>query len=372
MHTQKANTDTASSSDQKAFSVEELLYREEIVLPYGHIQHHVFSRRILITGASGSIGSQLSRQIAQYEPSELILIDKCEGTLSSLEAELRKLFTSLKLTILMADISDEVRIAHIFHATKPHVVYHTAALKHVPFVEKQLYDAIKTNVLGTKILADTSSKLKVEKFVFVSTDKAVNPSSFMGASKRFGEIVMADQNKRLQSSTQFITARFGNVLGSSGSVVNIFDTQIREGGPITITHRDMTRYFMTPYEAGQLLLEAGATGTDGQILIFKMGDPVNISDLAIKMIRLQGLRPGSDIEIIYTGIRPGEKLNEQLLNDTDQLLPSHHHQIFVARLKDDFIIDVADYIEKMKQAMHSSNTAMMRSLLKLAVPEYGI
>jgi len=358
------------TSFTKNYKIEDLLHREPIKLSTENIRGHIHNHRILITGASGSIGKELAKQIAFYQPAELTLIDKCEGTLTALETELGQQFADLNMNVQMADVSDEIRIAHIFENTKPHIVYHAAALKHVPFVEKQPYDAIKTNVVGTKILADISVKMNVEKFIFVSTDKAVNPSSLMGATKRFGEIVMATQNKYIRSSTQFVTARFGNVLGTSGSVVNIFEDQIRQGGPLTITHKDMKRYFMTTFEAGQLLLEAGAMGKDGQIMIFRMGHSVHIYDMAIRLIKLHGLKPYTDVAIKFCGIRPGEKLREELINANDNLLPSHHPDIMIASIGNTSFIDTIKYIDDIKEGMLSSDASKITQLIKSAVPEY--
>ena len=359
------------SGFEKKYKIEDLLHREPVKLATENIQKHIYKRRILITGASGSIGSELAKQIAPYQPLELILIDKCEGTLTTLEIGLRRQFVNLNVNVQMADISDEIRITHIFEKTRPHVVYHAAALKHVPFVEKQPYDAIKTNVLGTKILADISSKMKVEKFIFVSTDKAVNPSSLMGATKRFGEIIMATQSQYFPGSTQFVTARFGNVLGSSGSVVNVFEDQISQGGPLTLTHKGMKRYFMTTSEACLILLEAGSTGKDGQILIFRMGDPLYIYNLAIKLISLHGLSAYKDIDIQFTGMRPGEKLTEELINLNDKLLPSDHPDIMIARLGNSSTVEVAKYIGDIRAALLSSDSSKITSIIKSAVPEYN-
>ena len=358
------------SDSNKKYKIEDLLNRKPISLGTENIQRQIYNRRILITGASGSIGSELAKQIAAFHPSELILIDKCEGTLTALEIELSSRFWNLNLNVQMADITDEIRIRHIFEKTRPHLVYHAAALKHVPFVEKQPYDAIKTNILGTKILIDISAEMEVEKFIFVSTDKAVNPSSLMGASKRFGEIMMARQNKHLGGSTEFITARFGNVLGTSGSVVNVFEQQIREGGPLTLTHKNMKRYFMTTFEAGRLLLEAGAMGKDGEILIFRMGNPEYIYDLALKLIAFHGLKPFEDIDIEYTGIRPGEKLTEELINANDVLHPTHHPDIIIASLGSSSFVDTPKFLDEIRIGLLSPDPSILTQLIKAAVPEY--
>lgn len=354
-----------------SFQVEELLSREPILLNDDSIRDHVHGRRILITGASGSIGSEVARQIASYQPLELILVDRSETTLTALERDLTLRNRTLNINVQLADISDETRIRQIFNSAAPEIVYHAAALKHVPFVEKQHYDAVKTNILGTKILADISFQTGVEKFVYVSTDKAVNPSSVMGATKRFGEMIMAAQGEKTNSKTQFVTARFGNVLASSGSVVHLFQAQILAGGPITVTHKDMVRYFMTLHEAGQLLLEAGAVGKNGQVLIFKMGEPVFIIDLAAKMVSLHGLQPYSDIDITFTGARPGEKFYEELLGEDERLQPSHHPQIMTANLNSCSCAEIDEHIENLKNALLKPNTGHISDILMHAIPDYN-
>ncbi len=365
-------TENASSLTlpTRKFQVNELLNRAPILLDDESIKKHIFKRKVLITGASGSIGSELAKQIAAYNPSELIVLDRSEATLTALEYNLKKRFGALKINVQLADITDEVRIRQIFELHRPQIVYHAAALKHVPFLEKQPYDAIKTNILGTSILAEISVITRVEKFIYVSTDKAVNPCSLMGATKRFGEMIMATRNDGLDCETQFVTARFGNVLGSSGSVVNLFEEQILAGGPITLTHKDMMRFFMTPFEAGQLLLEAGAVGMDRQVLIYRMGQPIFITDLALKMISLHQLQPYSDIDIEFEGIRPGEKFYEELLSESEEVVPSHHPQIITAFLSSIPWFEVENFIKDLKIAILTPGTANLKAIIRSAIPEY--
>jgi FlaA1/EpsC-like NDP-sugar epimerase len=297
----------------KKINIEDLLERDEIRLDENKVQKELLDRCILVTGAAGSIGSEIVRQLARFSPKQIILIDQAESPLYHLELELNEKFPNVNFEIIICDVNHKVRMRKIMEAFLPQIIYHAAAYKHVPMMENNPVEAVFTNVLGTRIIADLAIEFKTEKFVMVSTDKAVNPTSVMGATKRIAEIYTQSLNSK--NSTRYITTRFGNVLGSNGSVIPLFREQIEKGGPVTITHAEVTRYFMTIPEACQLVLEAGAMGEGGEIYIFDMGKSVKILDLAKKMIKLSRLELGKDIQIKYTGLRPGEKLYEELLND---------------------------------------------------------
>ena len=311
--------------------IEDLLGRDVIQLDEEQISKDLAGRNVLITGASGSIGSEIVRQVAGYAINKLILVDQAESPLFHLELECLEKFGNKDIEIIVADICDEKRMESIFKIHKPQVIYHAAAYKHVPMMETNPTEAVRTNVYGTMFLAGLAYSHGVEKFIMISTDKAVKPTSVMGASKRIAEMYTQAMNSK--GKTIFITTRFGNVLGSNGSVIPLFRDQISKGGPLTVTHPEITRYFMTIPEACQLVLEAGAMGKGGEIFIFDMGKSIKITDLAKKMIMLSGLSLGTDIQIKYTGLRPGEKLYEELLNDEENTLPTYHPQIMIAREK---------------------------------------
>lgn len=320
----------------KSFQIQDLLERKPIVLDNNSISNQLKGKTILITGAAGSIGSEIVWQVLNFSPKKVIMLDQAETPLHNLCLELSKAGFSSKICSIIADIRYQNIMDKVFNEHLPDVVYHAAAYKHVPLMEEAPCQAIYTNVLGTKIVADLSNKYNVGKFVMVSTDKAVNPSNVMGASKRIAEKYVQSlffkikaENKR--NFTKYITTRFGNVLGSNGSVVPLFSKQIEEGGPITITHPDIIRYFMTIPEACQLVLEAGAMGEGGEIYIFDMGKPVKIIDLARKMIKLAGFIPDRDIEIKIIGLRKGEKLYEELLNDSAKTMNTYHDKIMIAQ-----------------------------------------
>ena len=333
--------------------IEDLLEREGIVIQNDVISGQLNSKRILVTGAAGSIGSEIVRQLAKFHPQMIILNDQSETPLHEFQLELQENNMSNNFHSFIGDVRDLCRMELLFKTFKPHYVYHAAAYKHVPLMEHNPAEAIRTNVMGTKIVADLSVKYGVQKFVMISTDKAVNPTNVMGASKRIAEIYVQSLYNSFKGvaipftnglshlnglsakpSTQFITTRFGNVLGSNGSVIPRFKAQIQKGGPITVTHPDITRYFMTIPEACRLVLEAGSIGEGGEIFIFDMGKSVKIVELAKKMIRLSGLVPNQDIAIEYSGLRPGEKLYEELLNDLENTIPTHHSKIMVARVRE--------------------------------------
>lgn len=369
-------TDWSDSSDIskniKKFEIQDLLERKEIVLDKKSIYQQIEGNRILITGAAGSIGSEIARQVAAFNPAELIILDQAESALHELHLELQEL-TKGTVTILpsLTDIRDRNRLSQIFENHRPAVVYHAAAYKHVPMMEAYPSQAIFTNVLGTKNVADLACEFAVSSFVMVSTDKAVNPSNVMGASKRIAECYIKYLHlNRPECKTKFITTRFGNVLGSNGSVVPRFTKQIEQGGPITITHPDIIRYFMTIPEACQLVLEAGAMGKGGEIFIFDMGEPVKILDLAKKMIRLAGFVPDKDIKIKFVGLRPGEKLYEELLTDSAKTLPTHHKKIMIATEATQQSKDFELEIQELQRLAENNLSADLVAKMKKIVPEY--
>lgn len=363
------------SKSIKKFEIKDLLERNPIVLDDEKIANQLKYKTILITGAAGSIGSEIVFQAINFLPKKIVLIDQAETPLYHLSVELDKIRGLVEVIPIVADIKDKKILSHIFEQYKPHVVYHAAAYKHVPLMEENPYQAIMTNVLGTKNLADLAVANAVDSFVMVSTDKAVNPSNVMGASKRIAEIYVQslffELKKHEQPTTKFITTRFGNVLGSNGSVVPLFTKQIEEGGPITITHPDIIRYFMTIPEACQLVLEAGAMGSGGEIFIFDMGKPVKIIDLAKKMIRLAGFTPEKDIKIKVVGLRPGEKLYEELLNDSAKTLPTHHEKIMIAvEAKQDYFKEIEVELEALKTSVSMLDLQKSVAIMKKIVPEY--
>lgn len=362
------------SNQVKNFDIEDLLERKPIVLDNKRISSQLNNKTVLITGGAGSIGSEIVRQILQYKPNQIIILDQAESPLHSLKLEIDSFSKNIIIKTIIADIRNYETLEAVFQKYKPSYVYHAAAYKHVPLMEENPAQAIYTNVLGTKNLADLATIYGVEKFVLISTDKAVNPSSVMGASKRIAEKYVQSYNFRVHQksrhSTKFITTRFGNVLGSNGSIVPLFTKQIQHGGPLTITHPDIIRYFMTIPEACQLVLEAGAMGNGGEIYIFDMGKPVKIIDLANKMIRLAGFIPEKDIKIKIIGLRPGEKLYEELLNDTTKTLPTHNEKIMIGlEHAEDFEIvemNIDELIETAKNAADDDIVAVMKKI----IPEF--
>ena len=318
-----------STKQLAKIKIEDLLGRNSILLEKDKVENELQQKIILITGAAGSIGSGLAEQIALFNPKLLILLDQAESPLFDLQFTLLNDFPELKFELVIGDVCNEIRMQNLFKTFNPQHVFHAAAYKHVPMMEMNPSEAVATNILGTKIIADLSDSFKVEKFVMISTDKAVNPTNVMGASKRIAEMYVENKNKA--SETNYITTRFGNVLGSNGSVIPLFQKQIEKGGPITITDERITRYFMTISEACQLVLEAGAMGKGGEIFIFEMGESVKIIELAKKMIALSGLELGRDIDIKIIGLRPGEKLYEELLANEENTLPTHHSKILIAK-----------------------------------------
>lgn len=352
----------------KKVQIEELLEREPIKLDKENIQKQLSGKTILVSGAAGSIGSEIVRQVIRFGPKKIILLDQAESPLYDMEMELFDKYKQQSYEIVMGDIRNKERMENVFKTFQPEIVFHSAAYKHVPMMENNPSESISTNVLGTKILADLSVQYKAEKFVMISTDKAVNPSNVMGASKRIAEIYAQSLSKN--STTKFITTRFGNVLGSSGSVIPRFRQQIENGGPVTITDPNITRFFMTIPEACQLVLEAGAMGTGGEIFIFDMGDSVKIVDLAKKMIKLSGLILDKDIRITYTGLRPGEKLYEELLADKENTIPTHHKQILIAKVKEYDFATISTSIADLIDLFDKQNNQSIVKKMKELVPEF--
>ena len=358
----------------KNIEITDLLERSPIILDNMLISRQVKSKTILISGAAGSIGSEIVWQILSFKPDKIILVDQAETPLHHLSLELTKADSNVELKSLIADIRDFDTMEDIFQKHKPSIVYHAAAYKHVPMMEENPAQAIFTNVKGTKNLADLSIKYNVGRFVMISTDKAVNPSNVMGASKRIAEKYVQSlsfvEKTEVSQVTKFITTRFGNVLGSNGSVVPLFTKQIESGGPVTITHKDIIRYFMTIPEACQLVLEAGAMGNGGEIYIFDMGKPVKIIDLATKMIKLAGFIPDKDIKIKVIGLRPGEKLYEELLNDTSKTLPTHNEKIMIAQENAIDCVALHSAIKELLQCAEQLNSDRIVAKMKEIVPEF--
>jgi FlaA1/EpsC-like NDP-sugar epimerase len=352
----------------KKIKIEDLLNREEIVLDARQIKHELAGKTILITGAAGSIGSEIVRQIIPFNPLLILVLDQAESPLYDTELEILERHRVSNLETIVGDIRNGDRMRNIFETFRPDIVFHAAAYKHVPMMELNPAEAVMTNAIGTMIIADLAVEYKVRKFVMISTDKAVNPTNVMGASKRVAEIYTQSLNE--VSNTKFITTRFGNVLGSNGSVIPRFRKQIEEGGPITITHPEVTRFFMTIPEACRLVLEAGAMGEGGEIFLFDMGQSVKIADLARKMVQLSGLTIGKDIQLVYTGLRPGEKLFEELLTVEENTLPTHHPKIMIARVQTYDYKSILSELSKLKILSVSQNNEAIVRKLKEIVPEF--
>lgn len=354
--------------------IEDLLERPKIEINTDNVQQILQDKVVLISGAAGSIGSELVRQVQHYAPRAIVLVDIAESPLHDLSLDLQHQYPNTRFIPIIADVRNKERIEHIFNEMRPDVVYHAAAYKHVPLMENYPGEAIQANVLGTKNMADIAVTYKVERFVMISTDKAVNPTNIMGASKRIAEIYVQSLFRKLQTEdsncTKFITTRFGNVLGSNGSVIPYFQKQIAAGGPVTVTHPNIIRYFMTIPEACCLVMEASTLGNGGEIFIFDMGQPVKILDLARNMIRLAGYAPEKDIPIVFTGLRPGEKLYEELLNQKETTLPTDNKKIMIARVREfDFDV-VSKQIDTLIETSYSNKPFTIVKQMKQLVPEY--
>ena len=352
----------------RSIKIEDLLERDPIKLSENLISLDLKSKTILVTGAAGSIGSELCRQIAKYSPKKMILLDQAESPLHELQLLMKDDFTDLNFEVVVANVADLIRMKKVFDVFSPNYVFHAAAYKHVPMMEQNPKEAVRVNVLGSKVLADLSVYFQIEKFIMVSTDKAVNPTNVMGASKRIAEIYV--QALSSLHTTKFITTRFGNVLGSNGSVIPRFKKQIEEGGPLTVTHPEITRFFMTIPEASQLILEASSTGKSGEIYVFDMGKSVKIVDLAKKMIKLSRLTLGKDIEIEYTGLRPGEKLFEELLANEENTIPTNHPKILKGKTKVGNNKQAIEQINNLVEELYSLDNMTTVRKMKDIVPEF--
>lgn len=357
----------------KEISIEDLLPRDQIHVDMDSIGNLLRGKKIMITGSAGSIGSEMVRQIAVYNPTELILIDQAETPQHNIRLMMHFEWPNIKAHTIVANISNEERMDKIFHTYRPDYVFHAAAYKHVPMMENNPSESIQNNILGTKVIADLSVKYGVKKFVMISTDKAVNPTNVMGCSKRICEIYCQSLNKMINEHagdkpvTQFVTTRFGNVLGSNGSVIPLFEKQIKNGGPVTVTDPNIIRFFMLIPEACKLVLEAGTHGSGGEIFVFDMGKPVKIADLAKRMIKLSGAK---DIEIKYTGLRAGEKLYEEVLSTTENTLPSFHEKIRIAKVREYGYSEVSKQIDSLIALSHTYDDMAIVEKMKEIVPEY--
>ena len=360
-------------SQIKRIKIEDLLQREPIKLDNPEVKRFIEGRTVMITGAAGSIGSEIVRQLLFFSPSKLVMVDQAETPLFELRLDILKLLkdTAVELIFKVADVSNKTRMAYIFNKHRPQVVFHAAAYKHVPMMEDNPWEAVRVNVFGTKNVADLSIEFDVERFVMISTDKAVRPTNVMGASKKLAELYCQQCGNQMRYPiTKFITTRFGNVLGSNGSVIKIFRDQIGAGGPVTVTHPEIIRYFMTIPEACQLVLEASVMGTGSDVFIFDMGEPVKIVDLAKKMILLAGLELEKEIDIVFTGLRPGEKLYEELLLSSENTLPTHHSKIMIAQVESMPENKMLRSLQRLEKSIRLTDNFMIVSELKRIIPDY--
>ncbi|MDZ7664906.1 MAG: nucleoside-diphosphate sugar epimerase/dehydratase [Desulfotignum sp.] len=348
----------------------DLLGREPVRLDKQEIGAYLGKKCVLVTGAGGSIGTGLCRQICRFSPETLILLERAESPLYEIDLELTKNFRQVTIIPVLADIQDPEELDRIFVSYRPQIVFHAAAYKHVPMLEKHPWKAVENNIAGTENIVAAAGKFKCERFVFVSTDKAVNPANVMGASKRICELLVQKQNAQQAVGTRFITVRFGNVIGSVGSVIPLFKKQIKDGGPVTVTHPDMIRYFMLIPEACQLILQAGAMGKGGEIFILEMGEPVKIDQMARDLIRFSGFEPDVDINIVYTGLRPGEKLYEELMTDLEGVIPTDHKKIRVLKSHTGDLRLLLPHLAALKQAAQIRDPDRIRQLMRQIVPEY--
>ncbi|UHO39165.1 polysaccharide biosynthesis protein [Chryseobacterium capnotolerans] len=350
--------------------IEDLLNRKPIKIENEEVKSRHYGKAVLVTGGAGSIGSEIIRQVAQFTPSLIVVLDQAETPLYDIELEMKEKFPHIRFKFVLADVSNLHRVEPLFQMYNFSMVYHAAAYKHVPLVEDNPNEAIRVNVLGSKNIAVLSSRYKVNRFVMISTDKAVNPTNVMGASKRAAELFVQSLQHAEGNTTKFITTRFGNVLGSNGSVIPYFKKQIEAGGPVTITHPDIVRYFMTIPEACELVLQAGTMGHGGEIFVFDMGEPVKILDLARRMIKLSGFEPNIDIKIIYTGLRPGEKLYEELLSDNAKALPTHNEKIMISKDPTMSFSEIESLVNLIGEASINKEKVEVVKILKLIVPEF--
>lgn len=350
-------------------NLEDLLGRDEVHLEWHKIGESITNARVLVTGGGGSIGSELCRQIAVLKPERLMIIENSDHNLYQIEMELSSNFPEIAIDFVLASVTDRIAIQHYFTHFKPHLVFHAAAYKHVPMLENQLRSAVLNNVIGTKIVSEQAALVGAEKFILISTDKAVNPTNVMGTTKRIAEIYCQNSNNHLK--TQFITVRFGNVLGSAGSVIPLFKKQLQSGGPLTVTHPDIQRYFMTIPEACRLILQAMVNGSGGEIFVLDMGVPIKISYLAEQLIRLAGKEPGKDIAIQYTGLRPGEKLYEELFHASEELTMTDHEKLFKASVRKLNWDALNASIHELEEACKTNDCDAIRQVFKQLVPEYS-
>lgn len=373
-HEEESDEMTKKIGSIEAIKVEDLLERPEIHINTDNVSQVISDKVVMVTGAAGSIGSEIVRQVSKFEPRLVVLAEIAESPLHDLSLDLNKLFPKIHFARVITDVRNRDMLREVFEEYHPQVIFHAAAYKHVPLMEEYPTQAILANVLGTKNVADLAVEYKAERFVMISTDKAVNPTNVMGASKRIAEIYVQSLFRKLSAQdpnvTKFITTRFGNVLGSNGSVVPFFKKQIAAGGPVTVTHPDIIRYFMTIPEASCLVLEASTLGKGGEIFCFDMGAPVKIADLAKNMIRLAGFQPGKDIEIVYTGLRPGEKLYEELLNQKELTMPTANEKIMVANVRENDYDTMSKLIDELIRSAQKGLTFPSVKLMKQIVPEF--
>jgi FlaA1/EpsC-like NDP-sugar epimerase len=364
-----SNTNTLKSL--KKYTIDELMFRDSISINNPSVINTFNGKTILVTGGAGSIGSEIVNQLAKFNPNQIIILDQAETPLNSIQISISAAFPNVICKYELVDVTNKAEVTKLFQKYQPDIVFHAAAYKHVPVLETNFMQAVKVNIFGTKNILDAALEFKTNRLVFISTDKAVNPTNVMGASKRIAEIMVQARfhNQKSSDKTQIITTRFGNVLGSNGSVVNLFEKQIKEGGPLTVTHPEINRFFMTIPEACKLVLEAGTMGAGGEIYIFDMGKPIFIKDLAEKMIRLSGKEPYDDIDIIYTGLRPGEKLYEEVLADTSKTLPTYHPKILIAQDPIFCYEKVEEFLFKLNNNTFENKAELIEAFTEL-VPEF--
>jgi FlaA1/EpsC-like NDP-sugar epimerase len=364
-----SNTNTLKSL--KKYTIDELMFRDSISINNPSVINTFNGKTILVTGGAGSIGSEIVNQLAKFNPNQIIILDQAETPLNSIQISISAAFPDVICKYELVDVTNKAEVTKLFQKYQPDIVFHAAAYKHVPVLETNFMQAVKVNIFGTKNILDAALEFKTNRLVFISTDKAVNPTNVMGASKRIAEIMVQARfhNQKSSDKTQIITTRFGNVLGSNGSVVNLFEKQIKEGGPLTVTHPEINRFFMTIPEACKLVLEAGTMGAGGEIYIFDMGKPIFIKDLAEKMIRLSGKEPYDDIDIVYTGLRPGEKLYEEVLADTSKTLPTYHPKILIAQDPVFCYEKVEEFLFKLNKNTFENKAELIEAFIEL-VPEF--